>query len=141
MPYDRETLRRIARTRLVEARCLRDADEPSGAYYLAGYAVECALKARIAGEFRENEIPERKFLNDIYTHDLTTLVDLAGLKSELETAMQADVGLQQKWAVIRKWSEQARYRIWTKGEASAMIVAVGGDINEEGLFQWLTGRW
>jgi hypothetical protein len=48
MAYERETMRKLAMARLAEARILLDAGEFSGAYYLAGYAIECAIKARIA---------------------------------------------------------------------------------------------
>ena len=37
----------IAETRMREARILLAANEPDGAYYLGGYAVECGLKACI----------------------------------------------------------------------------------------------
>lgn len=141
MAYDRESFRRLSVSRLAEAKLLADAGQPSGAYYLAGYAIECALKARIAGEFRENIIPDRGFINDIYTHDLTKLVRLAGLQSELDSATQANVLFGQRWTIAKNWSEQARYEIWTNDEASAMIDAVAGDQRAEGLLQWLTSHW
>ena len=68
--YDRETFQRLAELRLAEAELLVRSGYPCAAYYLAGYAVECALKAHIAGQFKENQIPDRAFVNDIYTHDL-----------------------------------------------------------------------
>ena len=37
----------IAEKRMREARILLAANEPDGAYYLGGYAVECGLKACI----------------------------------------------------------------------------------------------
>lgn len=141
MAYDRETFQRLAASRLAEARLLAQGGHPSGAYYLAGYAIECALKARIAGQFRENEIPDKGFINDIYTHDLTKLVRLAGLQSELDSATQADVLLGQRWAIAKNWSEQARYQFWTDDDASAMIDAAAGAGDTEGLVQWLTRRW
>jgi HEPN domain-containing protein len=141
MAYDRETLRKLAGARLMEAKVLLDAGQPSGAYYLAGYAIECAIKARIAGQFRENEIPDRGFVNEIYTHDLRRLIRFAGLQAELDEATQADAELGQKWAIVRDWSEQSRYEIWTREEASAMIAAAAGDERREGLFQWLISRW
>jgi len=78
--YDRATFQRLAELRLSEAKLLAQQGYPSGAYYLTGYAIECALKARIAGQFRANEIPDKGFINRIYTHNLTELLELAGLK-------------------------------------------------------------
>src|SRR5919106_3680906 len=44
------------------------AGEPSGAYYLAGYAVECGLKACIAKQVRRHEFPDRTTVNQSHTH-------------------------------------------------------------------------
>ena len=69
MSQDRATFQQLAEERLAEARALLKAGHPSGAYYLAGYAVECALKAKIAMQFRANEIPDRSLVNKAYDHD------------------------------------------------------------------------
>jgi hypothetical protein len=58
MATDRPLFRQLAETRLREAKLLFQDREFSGAYYLAGYTVECALKAIIAGKFRADEIPD-----------------------------------------------------------------------------------
>lgn len=139
--YDRGTFQRLAQLRLSEAKLLAKQGYPSGAYYLAGYAVECALKAHIAAQFKENQIPDRGFVNDVYTHDLKRLLRLAGLESELDRARQADVVFGQSWTVVESWTEQSRYEIWTDEAASAMIDAVAGTQETEGIFQWLTSRW
>ncbi|MGB7136749.1 MAG: HEPN domain-containing protein [Acidobacteriaceae bacterium] len=57
---NRKDLQSLANTRLREARVLFRAKEFSGAYYLAGYAVECALKACIAKQYRQHDFPDRK---------------------------------------------------------------------------------
>ena len=112
---------------------------PSGAYYLAGYAIECALKARIAAEFRANEIPDKSRVNSIYTHNLGGLLGLAGLKEELEADMEADADLRESWTTAATWSEQARYKICASDAAAAMLEAV--EANGKGLMQWLRIRW
>ena len=45
---NRGDLQLLANIRLDEAKALLAASLPAGAYYLAGYAVECGLKACIA---------------------------------------------------------------------------------------------
>jgi HEPN domain-containing protein len=45
---NRNYFRQLAELRLKEAKALLAAELPDGTYYLAGYAVECALKACIA---------------------------------------------------------------------------------------------
>jgi hypothetical protein len=139
MGYDRDIFRTLAAQRLAEAKMLVQTGQSSGAYYLAGYAIECALKARIAGLFQQNQIPDRRFVNDVYTHDLAALLRLAGLQSELESAGVST--LQQSWSVVKNWSEESRYKVWTAEEASAMIEAIDGSGAAEGLFQWLSNRW
>jgi len=134
MAYEQATLQQIAELRMDEAKAMAQAGHPSGAYYLAGYALECALKARIAGRFRENEIPDKALVNSIYTHQLTVLFRLAGLESELEDAIENDAQLGQRWAIVKSWSEQARYTIWTSDDASSMIDAI------EGIIIWLNNR-
>jgi len=59
MSQDRATFQKLAEARLAEATLLLASGLPSGAYYLAGYAIECALKAIIAAQFRASEIPDR----------------------------------------------------------------------------------
>jgi hypothetical protein len=141
MAYDRTTFQRLAKLRLDEAKILVREREYSGAYYIAGYAIECALKARIAAQFRENEIPDKNVVNKVYTHDPTDLVRLSGLESELNAALRADSNLDRRWSIVQNWNEQARYAIWTEQQAASMIDAVDGDDRTGGLFQWLSARW
>jgi hypothetical protein len=67
----------IAFLRLEEAQILLAAESFSGAYYLAGYAVECALKACIAKATHQHDFPDKKRVNDSYSHDLTLLLRTA----------------------------------------------------------------
>lgn len=137
MSQDRDTFRQLAELRLTEAKLPYANGLASGAYYLAGYAVECALKAVIAAGFRANEIPDKSPVNNIYTYNLKDLLNLAGLKSSLENDMNEVSELRESWATISKWSEHARYQIWTSGAATTMLEAVGAD---KGLLQWLLKR-
>lgn len=138
MSHNRATFQQLAEMRLAEARLLLANGYPSGAYYLAGYVIECALKARIAADFRENEIPDLGRVKAIYTHDLSALLGLAGLKDALDAEKDTNPDLYKSWTTIKTWSERARYEIWTDTNASDILEAVGGD---EGLLQWLRNRW
>jgi hypothetical protein len=80
---NRVDLQRLADTRLDEAGILLRAGKYSGAYYLAGYAVECGFKACIAKTTRKHSYPDRDLANKCYTHDVERLVDLAELKPML----------------------------------------------------------
>jgi HEPN domain-containing protein len=137
MSQDRATFQQLAESRLAEAALLLANGFPSGAYYLAGYAIECALKSIIAAKFSANEIPDRRLVERVHVHDLSKLLSLTGLEDELEAEMNVNPDLHGRWTVIQKWSERARYDIWTQESASAILEAVGGD---EGLLRWLQNR-
>lgn len=141
MAYARATFQELARIRLAEAKLLAENGQSSGAYYLAGYAIECALKAIIAAQFREGEIPDRALVNRVYSHDLAELVRLAGLEADLKAATEEFDGLNQRWSTIKRWSEQCRYMTWSQGDAADMLSAVDGDGDGSGLYGWLTNRW
>ena len=138
MSQDRATFQQLAELRLAEAKLLLENGLPSGAYYLAGYAVECALKAVIAAGFRANEIPDKSRVNSVYTHNLKDLLSLAGLKSPLEEEMSQSPDLRESWATISKWSEHARYETCSPDAAATMLEAVGAA--DKGLLQWLQKR-
>jgi len=61
-----------------DANLLLDNGQYDGGYYLAGYAVECALKAVIAARTRQHEFPDLNLAKKVYTHDLKELLDASG---------------------------------------------------------------
>ena len=71
-------LRKLAQIRLDDSLLLFEARRSSSAYYLCGYAVELGLKACIAKLMRSDVIPDRAFINAIYTHRFESLVATAG---------------------------------------------------------------
>jgi hypothetical protein len=80
-------------------------------------------------------------VNKIYTHDLAALLGLAELERPLETARQSDPNLDRRWSIVKNWTEQARYAVWTEEQAAAILDGVDGDGRTGGLFQWLSARW
>jgi hypothetical protein len=76
---NRRDLQFLARSRLTEARALLSASHPDGAYYLAGYAVECGLKACIARRTERHEFPDKRTVDASHTHNLRDLVKVANL--------------------------------------------------------------
>jgi hypothetical protein len=141
MASDRATLQQLASSRLAEAKVLMREGHFSGAYYIAGYAIEFALKARIAAQFRADEIPDKNLVNNVHTHKLADLLRLAGLETELEAARRDDAELDRRWSTIKNWNEQARYNAWTKDQAADIIDAMDGSEGSLGVFQWLSARW
>ena len=71
-------LETLSETRIREAELLFSNGEFGGAYYLAGYSVECALKACICKQVKESDFPNKKLAQDSHTHKLLDLVGVAG---------------------------------------------------------------
>lgn len=93
---NRSDLQRLAGVRLREAKVLFVAGEYSGAYYLAGYAVECGLKACIAKGTRRYDFPDRERVSRSFVHNPTELVKLAELFGPLQVAMRSNPALESK---------------------------------------------
>jgi len=109
-----------------------------GAYYLAGYAIECALKACIAKQTKRHEFPPKHdYVREVYTHKLDRLLQLAGLNDRLETDMKANAALAGNWNVIKVWDESKRY-ISSGLKGRDMYTALGG---ADGVLTWIKQHW
>jgi len=100
----------LAELRLTEAQALFATGHPDGAYYLAGYAVECALKACIAKRTQLHDFPEKKLVNDSHTHDLGKLLQLAELKTELDAILDTDPVMRSNLELFRIGQRQPGIR-------------------------------
>jgi hypothetical protein len=136
---NRTDLQRLADLRITESRALLAAGLPEGAYYLAGYAVECALKSCIAKRTQEHEFPDKKLANDSHTHDLGKLLQLAELKIELDAEMQRDPSMKARYDAVLDWSETSRYEKTTFQEAADLLEAI--EDPNGGLLSWIKLRW
>ncbi len=111
-----------------------------GAYYLLGYAVECALKAYIAKQTKRYDFPDKKFVNDIYTHDLNKLLSVSGLESDYRKEIMRTPNFELNWTVVKDWSEQSRYTIGvSRAKAKDFRSAVVS--RRTGILPWLQRRW
>lgn len=132
----RADFQQLADVRLKEAKALLDLGMWDGAYYLAGYAVEVALKACIIKAVMATDaFPERKFSENCWTHDLEKLIALAGLKSAWDAVIKADPVLWNYWEIVEEWSEQKRYHRITEAEAKGLYDAVSDATH--GVLQWI----
>jgi hypothetical protein len=132
-------LEALAETRLQDAILLLQAGRSSSAYYLSGYAVELALKACVAKAFQPNAIPDKAFVNEIYTHSLERLLGTAGLLPPFSTDSKADPQLAAAWGIASKWTESSRYSLWDSISAGSLIQAIGD--GQHGVFQWVKKHW
>ena len=137
---NRSDLQGISQLRVEEAKLLLDNGYFAGAYYLLGYAVECALKARIAKRTQRYDFPDRKMVNDSYTHDLEKLLRVSGLKAELQKEVQSNPSLALNWATVKDWSEESRYTI-AISEPAARDFYVAVTAKKTGVLPWLKKWW
>lgn len=136
----RNDLHRIAQIRRREAKILLDANQPAGAYYLCGYAVECALKACIARKTERFEFPDEPRARLSWHHDLQRLLAAAALDQQFAKDAKADVVLGDNWAVVVNWKETARYsRTIDRKKAADLYKAVTKRKN--GVLAWLRRHW
>jgi HEPN domain-containing protein len=133
---------KLAERWLVDAKRLLDEHRWSASYYLAGYAVECGLKACILKRLvAESEVifESRRFSENCWTHDLAELVKLAGLEPARVVDVAANVVLKENWVTALTWSEKARYKTVSHHLAKKLYAAVANKPN--GVMQWIKGRW
>jgi HEPN domain-containing protein len=136
---NRDDLRELALIRVREARVLLKNKKYEGAYYLCGYVVECGLKACVAKQTRQYDFPDKKTVDESYTHDLTKLVKTAGLELDLEKEAKSNPDFGINWSIVKDWSEKSRYEKHTKKEAQALYFAVV--TKKQGVLQWIQRHW
>jgi HEPN domain-containing protein len=131
--------RDLAEIRAREAKLLLDGSEWSGAYYLIGYAVECALKACLTKNLRAYHMPDKDIVTKGFTHDIAKLTQAANLTGARDLNAQADSDFALKWNVVLNWDESSRYVTWTETQAKELYEAVI-DANH-GVLPWLRKLW
>ena len=132
---NRKVFQELTKIRVREARTLLDAGHYPGAYYLIGYAVECALKACVSKQVKRYDFPDKKFAKDAYTHELEELMGLAGLTLDFEQDRKANTKLEANWQVVKDWNESFRYDLGiTRQQARDLYSACTG---RNGIFPWI----
>jgi HEPN domain-containing protein len=136
---NRADLQKLALERIADARALLSLKRWAGAYYLAGYAVECGLKACIARLTKAEEFPDKTFAEKCWTHDLERLVVVAKLKDARDAATAADANLRENWDTVKDWEESKRYVLVAKDNAEELYAAITD--KNHGVLQWIKIYW
>lgn len=136
---NRTQLQQLAEERVRDAEALLNASQWSGAYYLAGYAVGCGLKACIAKLTNQHDYPNKELAQRCYTHKIEVLVEVAGLEPQRKIDAIANPALAAPWLVVKDWDEKARYQLWTEPHARKLFAAVTDAAN--GALSWIRGHW
>lgn len=134
--------------RLDEAKALQSAGHYEAAFYLAGYAVECGLKAAVCKTLRIDLFNLSTDLHKGFkTHRLDYLIVLAGLSVQLANDAAADTSLSvaanpfvnppsgvDRW---QSWTEEVRYNV----VACPDTVSHNFVNNVERFISWLENHW
>ena len=102
----------LAEARLTDATTLLENGRGAAAYYLGGYALEAALKARITRYVAQNPgvvFESRKFLKLCWTHNFEDLFEAARLNQLFSDDLERRAKLKANWSVAKEWSESVRY--------------------------------
>ncbi len=130
----------LAETRLEEAKGLLDLGKWDGAYYLAGYAVELALKACIIKSMMATDaFPAKDFSKECYTHDFRKLIAAARLEPQWESALRVDPEFDTNWSYVKVWSEVMRYYRIDEVEARELYDAIAESLH--GVLPWIKTHW
>lgn len=139
MQRTRKDFQRLAQLHAIEATLLARRGKDHGAYYLGGFAIECALKACIAKKTKKHDFPrDIKFAGKVYSHDLSELLKLAGLDSQLDRDTKTNAGLATNWGVVKLWKVESRYEI-TGLNGRDMVAAISS--RTDGVLQWIKLYW
>ena len=125
----------------MDARALLRAKRYDAAYYMAGYAVECALKACVAKQTQRYDFPP-KDAAALYTHDLEKLKKAAKI-SGFDQDREKDRTLAEHWEVVKDWKpEDWRYDL--RGRAAITLaknIPLAVDDKNHGVLQCLSKYW
>lgn len=134
---DLETLVDI---RVSEAKVLLESENYQGSYYLAGYALECAIKVCIAKQVRQYDFPNKELAQKSHKHKLTDLLGVAGLKQKLNEKENADLDFKLNWAVAKDWTVESRYECSIESsKANDLFQSVTNE--NSGVLAWLKTFW
>lgn len=138
---NRTEFQSLADVRIDEAGVLLAAGRWAGAYYLAGYAVECALKACILARVERTGVlfEDKKFSEKCWTHNFEVLLEAAELEATRNTEAAANQKFDTHWRFAWRWKEDARYRFISQIDAESLFAAVT-DPND-GVLRWIRQHW
>jgi hypothetical protein len=140
---NRNEWQQLASDRLQDAKILIDNQRWHAAYYLAGYAVECALKSCIL-RFVENNaeiiFEDKKYSENCWKHDFKVLVKQADLEEALKEMISTNRAFGGYWGIVSQWTEISRYDPNnTESKANDLYKAIAHD--PDGVLQWLQIHW
>ena len=136
---NRTELQQLAELRINEAGILLANRAWDGAYYLAGYAVECAIKACIAKQTLAEDFPDKKHAERAWKHDIRELLATAELADVLDEENVPKSRQAKFWDAVYDWSEQSRYERNSQQLAKDLYEAITD--SQFGALTWVRQHW
>ena len=136
-----EDLKKITNARLKAVKSLKESGDYDTAYYIIGYALECALKSVICKTLNFDNYPDMdgmgKKVETFKTHSFDLLLALSGMEKDF--TLNAPAERAYNWSQFTKaWVIDSRYQpigIRTKEEIERMIKML--EENENGILYWI----
>ena len=138
---NRADLQSLAQERILDAEALLTGGRWSFAYYVSGYAVECALKSCFLARMILTGwvFEDRSKIEDCRTHDFNRLISLSDLTTQLNATQAANRPFAINWAIATQWKVTDRYA--QKSEALAKELYSAITDKPDGVLPWITNYW
>jgi hypothetical protein len=123
-------LRQLAEDRILDAQALIAGGRWAYGYYVAGYAVECGLKACILERMGLTGwiFKEKVKIDDCLKHDYKQLIVIAGMEDLLNNNLKGSAAAGDEfvanWDVAKKWTVTSRYEAKAEAEAKELLAAI-----------------
>ncbi len=94
---------------------IEHAESINNSRYLAGYAIELALKAKICRHldvpdlFSKEQVSKNDVSSPFRSHNLSSLMIYAGLHGKHSEALNDDTDYYKKWQLVSNWKPSLRY--------------------------------
>jgi len=139
-------LQALAEARVQDAKALIDGGRADLGYYIAGYAVECALKSCTLARmihtgwiYREDV----KKIDECRVHDFKKLVQIAGLTDALNARLKESAaardGFVENWDTVNEWDVASRYVLNQPKDAKKLYAAITDE--PHGVLRWIRNYW
>jgi len=128
----------LSELNLQHAKALLDARLYSGAYYMCGYVVECALKACICKRINQYEFYPKE-AQKAWSQKFKDLISLAEVAEKIKDDRRVDETLNIHWKVAEGWSVESRYERPLRREAEDLFAAVSHPVH--GVLAYIKRYW
>jgi hypothetical protein len=138
-------LRQMAEDRILDAKALLDGSRWAYAYYVAGYAVECSLKACLLARMGHTGwvFKDKVKIDECLVHEFMKLIHIAGMTGELNANLQTSAAAGGEfvgnWNTVDQWKVTSRYESKTEAEARALYAAITDE--PHGVLRWIRNYW